>query len=371
MKFDITLNGKYEFNSDLNYKTYRILKVDNKEKEEFMVNIFDEFINKSDKEICYAGIDFEFNKVSKTDREVALMQINLENDSDIGYIFVLYPPELDKKNMDKLLKLITNPYIIKILHGAESLDIPYLFNQVLITKTNIDNFCKNFYDTKFLCDYSILKKENGTLGCSIYNLLLDQKIITPQKLEELNSIEEKTGPIYLIHIDIHKLDYQVLRYSLYDVLYLPQLIKKFMKKGDIYNKIIPEISCLINKYKRKIENDFMIIEENVNNLNIYFIYDNQNIILLKDIWNMYYHMADAELKLLFRISYFKNFFEIITKMIVYDLISKKFTIYKNKKEKLENINYQQYYKYINNYESVNKLLMDFYEYVEKDIKWRL
>jgi ribonuclease D len=83
-------------------------------------------LGKNQKEKHYIGIDFEFKQVAKENREIALMQINLENDSNIGYIFVLYPPDLTKENYDLLIKLISTPEIIKILHGAESLDIPYI-----------------------------------------------------------------------------------------------------------------------------------------------------------------------------------------------------------------------------------------------------
>ena len=197
----------------------------------------------------YLGIDFEFNKVSKTDRDVALMQINLENDSNNGYIFALYPPELSKEDNKILIDLLTNTRIIKILHGSESLDIPYLFNQLLITSENINNFCIGFNDTKYLCDY--LHLEKGLKGkCSIYNLLADNKVITQNKVIELEKIEEITGPIYLVKIDVHNMSEYILKYSLYDVIYLPELIKKFLSISIVYTHIIPNISCLINKFKR-------------------------------------------------------------------------------------------------------------------------
>ena len=84
-----------------------------------------------------------------------------------------------------------------------------------------------------------------------------------KKFDELEKIEEKTGPIYLIHINIYKLKFDVLRYSLYDVIYLPELIKKILKTNNIYiTKIIPQISCLVNKYKRnEVEEDEEVEDE--------------------------------------------------------------------------------------------------------------
>ena len=170
MEFDIILNGKTEFYPNTNTKTYYVLKVDTKKKEDYMRNYFIKFIqNQLNNPLIkhYIGIDYEFNRVRKTERDVALMQINLENNLDQGYIFVLYPPSLSKINLDSLIDLLTTKLIIKILHGAESLDIPYLFNQLLITKTNINNFCVNFYDTKYLCDYNFIEL-NSSGKCSIF-----------------------------------------------------------------------------------------------------------------------------------------------------------------------------------------------------------
>jgi hypothetical protein len=331
MKFDLELHGKEEFVS--NNKYYYVLKIDTIEKEKFMINIFNEFIinqNNNINEKHYIGIDFEFNQVSKGLRDVALMQINLENDMNKGYIFVLNPTKL--KSLEILLKLITHKRMIKILHGAESLDIPYLFNQLLITKDNIDNFCSNFYDTKFLCDYNNLIKYNDIQKCGIYHLLVNNNIISKKQYEKLEKIEEKTGPIYMIHIDIYKLSIGVLQYSLYDVLYLPELIKKFLKLDIAYTKIIPQVSCIVNKYKRNIENEFNVLSNIINSFNICYVIENNMKILLKDIWEMYYYSfsdKDNYFSKMKEIHYFKFFFEIISKFIIYCNIIRYFKVYRS------------------------------------------
>jgi hypothetical protein len=381
MKFDLELNGNKEFHpkcsSFISNKKYNILKVDTKEKEQYMNNKFIEFIKKQEENINmkhYIGIDFEFNKVSRESRDVALMQINLESDDNIGMIFVLYPPDLNDNTI--LIKLITNPIIIKILHGAESLDIPYMFDQLLISKENIDNFCSNFYDTKFLCDYTNLTKPVPS-RCSIYYLLLSNDIITHQKFNELEKIEDKTGPIYLIHINIYKLKFDVLRYSLYDVIYLPELIKKFLKTNDIYiTKIIPQISCLVNKYKRNVESEFNILSDTINSFNIYYIGINDKIIL-KDIWEMYYYTYYIQM---YEIHYFKFFFEIITKFIVYINLVKYFkvyitnnnyltirmnSIYHNNTIVLDHID--NYFKWISVYPELNNIILNFDKMVKNDM----
>lgn len=339
MNFDLILKGTDEFYPGLNNKTYRILKVDTPEKISWTSNFFSTFISNAKKaqEKHYLGIDFEFNKVGKGERDVALMQINLESDNtNEGYIIVLYPPELPETDLEILIELVTEPVIIKILHGAESLDIPYMFNQLLKNKKLIDGFCTNFYDTKFLCDYShISEKRQGR--CSIYYLLTENNVITQKKFDELENIENITGPIYLIHIDIHKMSHDVFRYSLYDVLFLPELIKKYVVKGVVYDKIIPQITCAINKYKRNIETDFIGLEKIINTLNVHFINQDNKTILLNEIWECYYyHVSDKNgfFQDLKEIPNFKHFFEILTKMIIYSHVTRLFQVHKTKKEKI-------------------------------------
>jgi hypothetical protein len=372
IKWNLILSGKKEFYPGLNSKTYYILKVDNDININHMNNIIKKF-NLSSKNISnkhYLGIDYEFNKVSKTDREVALMQINLENDLNDGYIFVLYPPELSKENNQILIDLLTNTKIIKILHGSESLDIPYLFNQLLITKENIDNFCNGFYDTKYLCDYSHL--ETGVNGkCSIYNLLADNKVITEKKIIELEKIEQKTGPIYLVEIKIHNMSDDILKYAFYDVIFLPELVKKFLSRSIVYTHIIPNISCLINNYKRNFEKEYLMLEEFIQSLNMNFLYDGYNVILLKDIWETYYWIMNDKNKYLEKlkeIHYFKRFFEIITKFIVYYNIIKFFKVYKNKQNLVDSFNWGKYYNWLSKYPHVNKVLKEYDNEVNSDIK---
>jgi hypothetical protein len=372
IKWNLILSGKKEFYPDLNSKTYYILKVDSDVNIKHMNNIIQKF-NLSSKDISnkhYLGIDYEFNKVSKTDREVALMQINLENDSNDGYIFVLYPPELSKENNQILLDLLTNTNIFKILHGSESLDIPYLFNQLLITKENIDNFCQGFYDTKYLCDYLYL--ESGEKGkCSIYNLLVDNKVITEKKIIELEKIEQRTGPIYLVEIKIHNMSDDILKYAFYDVIFLPELLKKFLSKSFVYTHIIPNISCLINNYKRNFEKEYLILEEFIQKINMNFLFDGYHIVLLKDIWETYYWIMNDKnkyLENLKEIHYFKKFFEIITKFIVYYNIMKFFKVYKNKKELADSINWEKYYNWLSKYPHVNKIIKEYDNEVNNDLK---
>jgi hypothetical protein len=374
MEFDLILKGTEEFYHKSNSKTYFILKIDNINKQNYMGQIMEKFIdnqNKNPKQLHFIGIDFEFNKIRKTERDIALMQINLENDSNKGYIFVLYPPDLNNKNMNLLKKLITHVHIYKILHGAESLDIPYLFNQLLIDQETINNFCSNFYDTRFLCDYYHLDN-NVTGRCSIYYLLLEQNIISKDKLDKLEKIEEKTGPIYLINIDIYNLGEDIFKYSLYDVLYLPQLLRKFLNMGWPYKNLIPEITCGINKYKRNINNDFHKLEKFINSMNIFFIWESNYKISLNNIWEIYNVTSNQKyLNLIQLIPYFKKFIETIIKFIVYQNICNNFTVYINKNKTFQKHNWNQYWNIFDSFPNLKIIIKEFDSFVKFDISDRI
>ena len=370
MNFHLTLVGANEVYPKSNKKIYYILKVDTEIKQNFMCDIFTKFIKKQNDNINekhYIGIDFEFNKISKLDRDVALMQINLENESQTAYIFILYPPELTKKNNTILLKLLTHPNIYKILHGAESLDIPYLFNQMLVQPVLINNFCSNFYDTRFLCDCNHIYNNITNDKCSIYNLLLEQKVITEKKLKDLEKIEAKMGPIHLIKINIHKLNKNILKYALYDVIYLPALLNKFMQMKSEYFIFIPEVTCLINKAKRNIENNFNNLEKIINEMNLYFIYNNHNKpITLNKLWEKYnIEITNNILNKFQQIPYFKKFIMILMKFIIYQNIFNTTDVYKNKYSTITNINWDNYWSWINKYTNINNMLKKYDKLIKK------
>ena len=112
MNFNLILEGKKEFYPNLNNKIYNILLVDNSKKIIFMIEFFSNFIKSQKKNVNvnhFLGCDFEFNRVRKKERDVALFQINLEVDNlNTGQIFVFYPPELNKEQNNTLIKLLTN-----------------------------------------------------------------------------------------------------------------------------------------------------------------------------------------------------------------------------------------------------------------------
>jgi len=390
---DLVLNGVDEFKNKINSRTFYITTVNNETKNNYMNHIIEDFIKSANEsnDNHYLGIDLEFNKVSKSTRDVALIQINLEKDGiqinsekdgiqinsekdgiqinpekdgikysknqnrfyddKNGYIF-MFSPQKVLKDLNTIKALFSNNRIIKILHGSESLDIPYIFNQLLIDKDKIDNFCSNFYDTKFICDYYVNK------GCSIYDWLLYMNIITQEKIDFLFKNEDIIGPLYLFQIDVMNLSYEMTRYALYDVIFLPELLRQIFKLNKNAKQectIISDHLNLINKGKREIEHLYKKTEKLMNYMNNYYIYDqDHNPHVLNDIWAIYHSVivTDESILKLFEINYFKAYFKMITKYIIYYAIidNPDIIVYMNKNEKydkskLKIYNWLKQYKY--------------------------
>ena len=83
------------------------------------------------------------------------MQLCFDNE-----IFIIHPDQLDKNwKIFFIEKILCNEFAFKILHGSDSLDLPYIYDQLLQKNSNlIIKFNRQFADTKFYVNtLSIIK----------------------------------------------------------------------------------------------------------------------------------------------------------------------------------------------------------------------
>lgn len=194
-------------------KTYHVVVVDTELKQRF----FDSYCEQVAADETLFGtcvVDFEFNS-----RRIATMQLNVELDEESEpFVFVVDPTLFQSyRFVDALL---TNPRLTKVLHGGDSLDVPYLAS--VMTRAQLRAFLEQLVDTRFICAFVDDR-------CKIYSMLLDREVITPRTLEELEANEERMGKIYNIQIDIRKLSPSLLRYAVYDVLFLGYLLEEYRR----------------------------------------------------------------------------------------------------------------------------------------------
>jgi hypothetical protein len=273
-------------------------------------NYINEFI--SYKGFKIIGVDFEFNRI-KNERKIALCQINFVKENKMD-IFLFYPPNI-KKDLFKNL-LISD--CIKILHGSESLDLPYLFDNI-IDNNDRDKFCNNLIDTRYLCEY--YNSSNNIDGkCRIYDLLLNMKVISKTKYEKLMKNDKLMGNIWEINIDVSKQSFinnkKLIKYCVYDVLFLSELFNKF-PKNEIYHNIIPEIGCVvfILRYENKLDKLFSEISSH--NLKKYIENYNYNDVY---IYVFEWIMIDNFMYNLYQINYFRKFIDLLIKNILYNYL---------------------------------------------------
>lgn len=276
----------------------------------------------------YLGLDFEFNT-----KKVALMQVNFEqidiNLFDTSLIFMFDPKQLSSNwKLFFVQKILCNLNCIKILHGSDSLDIPYLYSDLLYNNTkNIKKFNERFIDTKYLCEYKYYSNNQSLGKCKIYHVLKSYDIISEDKINELMENERNMGPIYDIIINVNKMSTPLIKYTLYDVLYLFHLVHFFEKNIEDMDAI-NQMTQYIFMEKRQVTN--LIPYEEINKMNNYLIINNKNVIRLNDVFKKTFNnfiLKNKKLNNFLKINYFKNTLINLFKFISYQEICKKSNVY--------------------------------------------
>jgi len=257
----------------------KIIKSDIKSQKKFYKTLKKIYnISTKNKNQVYMGIDFEFNT-----KKVALMQILFEikkPESTIKRYFIIYPPNLDREIYDYFkIYIMANSKILKILHGSESLDIPYLVEVFFDFDLSLTiDFFLSMVDTRYLCEYLNLERSEPNI-CKIYDLLEKTKIIDPLEKANLELNEEKMGHIYEIIIDINTITPELITYSIHDVVYLVDLFihlkTEIIKSNPKNYYLLIDVQRYCFMEKRGVTNigDDLVI---INQMNNYFYYINKN-----------------------------------------------------------------------------------------------
>lgn len=369
----------------INFKRMHIIRPHDKDRtsESYFYKYLKKIVRRSSKYKVLMGIDFEFNT-----KKIALMQISFETykpslDKPLSRYFIIYPPELSKKTVNFLKdNILSNNKILKILHGSESLDLPYIVDELY--KNDIEgliDFFLSMIDTKYLCEY-LNDVYNRPKVCRIYDMLLNYEIIDQRIYQILDKNEDEMGPIYKIIIDINSLSEALKKYSIYDVIYLG---KAFLTLKDMIIKYNPKNYYLLIDIlrfsfmeKREITNigDYLVV---INMMNNYFILvGSKKTYKLKliDVYNQIiknYMESYPSIKPLIEITYFKKNMLNLFKTIIYTILLDKYTIYSSSTETISyNIN-KNYKAIIDTIESLelNHLLditKQFHQFTIQNIK---
>jgi hypothetical protein len=286
------------------------------------------------KKQSYLGVDFEFNV-----RQIALMQLNFEG-KYFSCIFLTNPADFEPEITALYTKYIMeNRFILKILHGSDSLDIPYLYQQFFQNKKDtIIKFTKNMIDTRFMCEFFKAVKQD-TAKCTIYNALTDFKVIDAQKLADLNKMNEEMGHIQDISWLISNLSSKEFEYSARDVLYLKYLYRNIIKECQRYSEstkmtisYLPDVIHFIFLERRSITDILVRCKKEVDPINNYLIFkehQKQNFTLIS-IFNKVMENIELknniDIKSIITINYFRTQLGLLLKKITYTLLTQHFRI---------------------------------------------
>jgi hypothetical protein len=295
----------------------------------------------------YLGVDFEY-----TQKVIALAQLNFEHHPlSSSFIFIVSPNELDKIILKNFIDCIMiNIRIKKILHGSDSLDIPYVYSNMLDNNPNkIIKFTKALIDTRFLCEYyKIDHGELTTSKCSIYHALIYFKVISDAKYDELNMIHERMGPPQDLVWNIHRLAKSQVLYALYDVLFLKyfyyQMIKmayynqpnvQKMNTIVMYRHVLYETTQFIYLERREITFLLLKAKQEIDIINNYMIRHDNSVMTLITVFNNIFPAVitsdpTVDIDKLISVNYFRLQLTMLFKKIIYTQLSLRFRIYKDK-----------------------------------------
>lgn len=327
----------------------------------------------------YVIVDYEF-----TQRQIRLIQLNFETESiknnyNQSFVWVCNPSELPDYIINLLIKkIMIRNKIIKITQGAESLDIPYVYEHMFKqNKKYILQFSKTFVDLRFLCEYFKATVKSTDKKCSIYDLLKFFNTISSKKYDYLEDVNYKLGPSQDREWDIHKMSSFHAKYAYYDVVFLKQALKDIIKKVKLETplfinsyKFISHLVGFVCVEKWGISNIINDAKNEVDILNNYIIkYKNNNLTLFgiysSFIENLVIPNINVDVNSLYSVSYLKTSLIILFKKIIYSILLDNYKIYKKKNEEYnDKLDIKKMITNLNDlkFDLVSKLLLELYNY---------
>jgi hypothetical protein len=345
----INLNSDEEFKEPSYYSLY----VTNVCNNEFKIKLFILYIHIYYVETFYRSkinehsilcIDCEYSR----SRKIELIQLGFEcsviNDNALNFIFIINPYIFNNVNLSLFIDMIfLNKNIDKIMHGADALDIPHIFDELFnMDVDKIKKFTHTLIDTRFMCEYYKNSKKEEKI-CNIYEALKSINVITDDRYDYLKNTQDSRGPIQDILWDIHKLSSFHVKYALYDVIFLKPLlynILKMAKKTEYTNayKYIPQLIQfnLIEKYSTS--TIIIPVKKEVDIANNYIIRTNGENNTLISIYNKL--IVDITLKetqinlsFIYGVNLLKTTFAIFAKRVIYHILCTKFKVWKKRNDR--------------------------------------
>ena len=302
----------------------------------------------------YVGVDFEY-----TNKKIQLAQLNFEHAVSLkSMIQMVSPSELGPVITENFITgIMCNRSIKKILHGSDSLDIPYVYSGLLDGDTDkIIEFTQALIDTRFLCEYYKLNRGHASDNkCAIYDQESDRsaihyfKVVSDEQQEKLAELLEAMPAPHDIAWNIRKMPRSQVMYALYDVIFLKYFYYRMInvatmddssdaeKKSTIkmYKHIIPELTEFVYLENRDITTLKAKCKEEVDPVNNFFVRKHGNILKLIDIYkkvsvDLVTNNPHVDITKVTNVSHFRTTVNILIKRLVYGHVSQLCQVFKDK-----------------------------------------
>lgn len=326
--------------STVKEENYYILKVDDHSKIQLLI-LYSIYYHTSSSNFKrnYVGLDFEFNE-----HKIALCQaaFYLPLKDNTKFIFIFNPLDMSSSETELIIKyLFISKNIYKLVHGSDSLDIPYIFQELFMNNHEyIFNFVKRVIDIRFMCEYNKIISKEDDKKCSLYDALLHYNVIDQEKHDYLVDTNKSLLVITGVNWNVHDMSDNHLIYAYYDVFYLYKLYRKINKHNSRYVLLLTRfiylekwhISNMLVEIKKQVDpmNNYIIKSSNDENLTLINIFN----LIMEDPQKIIITIKNEKIVIddLLGINYFKTPLILLFKLISYSILCDKYSVYKNKQD---------------------------------------
>lgn len=255
----------------------------------------------------FLSIDLEFTR-----NKFALIQMCFDTGRGDERTRRVY---LSNNSFPGLIELLVSPHLVKLLHGSESNDVPWLLSQ--LPESQRPELFVNFIDTRFVAEYI-----NPDLKPGLYDVLVRFNAITPEHVLDLLKIEKSMGHIQHVDWRLDRIKAGALEYAIQDVLHLRMVYSEARKR----DATIPQFRnilrvCFLERFLKVLNKPEV---ETINNYHL--IHNKLTMMELSSKVIEKLKVSDLDFSRILRIGYMRPPTLILLRRIIYGIAVHKMTV---------------------------------------------
>lgn len=273
---------------------------------------------KNERHHIFASIDLEFTR-----NDFALIQICFDTGKGANRSRTVY---LSNKVFPGLVELLISPDLVKLVHGGESSDIPWMLAQIPEYKR--PELFVNLVDTRFIAEYI-----NPDLKPGLYDVLVRFGAITVEHVTDLLRVEKSMGRVQHVDWRLDRIKPAALEYAIHDVLHLRAVYSEARRR----DSTIPQFRnilrvCFLERFLKVLD------KPQVETVGSYYLDGNK--MVLADVATKVMAkitVADLNFARVMQIGYIRPPIQTLVKRIIYGLIVHRMKVMINKTHKYDKV----------------------------------